>query len=54
MTERKRFQCLNCGHRFETEVLTPEERREAKREDRPVYGIACPKCHRTDIRSGWG
>lgn len=54
MTETRRFQCLNCGQRFETEVLTPEERREAKREDRPVSPVSCPRCYRTDIRPGWG
>jgi rubredoxin len=54
MTELKRFQCLNCGHRFEVQVLTPNERQEAKREDRPVSAVACPECRRTDIRGGWG
>lgn len=48
MTELKRFQCLNCGHRFEVEVLTPEEKREAKREDRPVSagGVSAMPAHR--------
>lgn len=54
MTELKRFQCLNCGHRFEVEVLTSAERQEAKREDRRVSAVACPECRRTDIRVGWG
>ncbi|RZP20265.1 MAG: zinc ribbon domain-containing protein [Erythrobacter sp.] len=53
MTEVVRFRCLNCGHRFDTEVLTEEERREARREDRPTSPVHCPKCHRTDIRRGW-
>ncbi|MGZ2428363.1 DNA-directed RNA polymerase subunit RPC12/RpoP [Rhizobium redzepovicii] len=54
MSEVKRFQCLNCGHRFEIGVLTREEKEEAKRKDEPVYPVACPRCSRTDVRSGWG
>lgn len=53
MSELKRFKCLNCGHRFEVEVLTSDEKREAKREDQPVSRVACPGCRRTDIRPGW-
>ena len=34
MPEVKRFQCLNCGHRFETDVLTTEEKQDARRKDR--------------------
>lgn len=54
MTEVKRFQCLNCGHRFEIDVLTPDEKKEARRKDEPVYPVACPQCQRTDVRGGWG
>ncbi|TBE55676.1 zinc ribbon domain-containing protein [Rhizobium leguminosarum] len=54
MTEVKRFQCLNCGHRFEVDVLTPDEKKEAKRNDEAVYPIACPQCRKTDVRGGWG
>lgn len=53
MPETKSFQCLNCGHRFETEVLTAEEKVRARREDRSVSAVACPQCRRTDIRQGW-
>lgn len=34
MPEKKRFQCLNCGHRFEADVLTQEEKEERRRRDR--------------------
>ncbi|SCX03895.1 hypothetical protein DSM25558_0579 [Agrobacterium sp. DSM 25558] len=54
MTELRRFQCLNCGHRFEIEVLTSDERQEAMRKNERVSPVACPQCRRTDIRSGWG
>ena len=47
------YRCINCGHRFTVEVLTPEERRDADRERRPVYAIACPECHRQNVRKGW-
>jgi len=53
MTERARLRCLNCGHRFEQDVLTQEERQQARREDRPTSPIACPMCRRTDTRRGW-
>jgi len=53
MPERTRFRCNNCGHRFEEEALTKEERREAERERLPVYSIQCPQCRRADIRNGW-
>jgi len=53
MTERVRLRCGNCGHRFEQDVLTADEREEAKREDRPISPIACPMCRRTETRRGW-
>lgn len=53
MPERKRYRCLNCGNRFEEEVLSPEERRIAEREHRPLSSISCPDCHRQDLRAGW-
>lgn len=49
MPERVYFRCNNCGHRFETEVLEENERREARRENRPTNAVHCPKCNRTDI-----
>lgn len=48
-----RYRCRNCGHRFVVDLLTPEERRDAERQRRPLSGIACPECHRTDVRPGW-
>lgn len=53
MTDAVRFRCNNCGHRFEAEVLTEEEKREARRDDQPVSAVRCPVCRRTDIRRGW-
>lgn len=53
MSDMKRYRCQNCGHKFEVEVLTPDERRQAEREGQPLSGIHCPECHRTDVRPGW-
>lgn len=53
MPERIRFRCNNCGYRFETQVLDEDERREARRENRPTNVVHCPQCQRTDIRRGW-
>lgn len=53
MTTRVRFRCLNCGNRFEEEVLDEDEKREARRRDQPTYPIHCPDCQRTEIRRGW-
>lgn len=53
MSERRRYRCLSCGHRFEADVLTSEEKREAQRQDRRLYPLGCPDCQRTDVRLGW-
>ena len=53
MTDVVRFRCINCGHRFETEVLSERERLEARRQDQPTWPVRCPHCMRTDIRRGW-
>lgn len=53
MTERVRYRCRNCGHRFEAEVLDERERREARSREIPTSPIQCPECHRTDVRRGW-
>lgn len=53
MTVLTRYRCMNCGKRFEIEVLTKEERREAERRQEPVYQIGCPDCRRTNVREGW-
>lgn len=54
MTELRRFQCLNCGHGVDIEVLTSDERLEATRKNERVSPVAFPQCRRTDIRGGWG
>lgn len=53
MSEKKRYRCQNCGERFEIEVLNENEKREAQKKNVPVYPIACPKCHRREVREGW-
>lgn len=49
----KRFRCLNCGHRFECDVLTKEEISQRQNNNLRSYPIHCPECGRTDIRDGW-
>jgi rubredoxin len=49
MTERVIYQCKRCGHRFETQVLTERERREAKKGNRPVFAVLCPRCECRDV-----
>jgi len=47
------YRCFNCGHRFEEEILTPEEVAEWRRQRRPFGGeIRCPKCERNTVRKG--
>ena len=53
MPNRVRRRCNNCGHRFEAEVLTDRERRDARDEGIPLGPIRCPKCQRADTRNGW-
>lgn len=53
MTEVIRFRCLNCGRRFDAEVLDERERETARRERRPTSPLQCPECRRTDLRRGW-
>jgi rubredoxin len=53
MSELTQYRCQNCGHRFEVEVLSPDERLQAEREGRPLSGIYCPECRRSDVRPGW-
>lgn len=48
-----RYRCLNCGHRFETTILAPDEVKEARRKDEPLGQVHCARCHRLDIRKGW-
>jgi hypothetical protein len=54
MTEKAKFRCLNCGHKFEEEVMTEREKEQARRENRPTHPLACPKCRRTSVERGWG
>lgn len=46
----KKYQCRNCGHRFEAEVFEEGEAELKKAATQPVH---CPKCNRTDLREGW-
>lgn len=50
MTETVRYRCNQCGERFEVQVLTDRERREAREQHRQVYAIHCPKCGSRDVR----
>lgn len=54
MTVQAQFRCQNCGEKFVTEVLTEEERIDARLKNQPTSPIHCPKCNRTDVRQGWG
>jgi hypothetical protein len=49
MSERRRYRCRICDHRFEVDVLTPEEKHEAERQHRPVFPVTCPVCFRTEV-----
>lgn len=49
MTERARFHCLNCGHEFDNEVLTEDEKLEYRRGLRRGGPVHCPRCNRTDV-----
>jgi DNA-directed RNA polymerase subunit RPC12/RpoP len=49
MPERRRYRCLNCGNRFELEVLSEKETQEALRRNQRVSGVACPKCHSAHV-----
>jgi DNA-directed RNA polymerase subunit RPC12/RpoP len=44
MTEIVKFKCNDCGHRFEQQILTEREKREAQRDRRPTMAIQCPMC----------
>lgn len=48
------FRCLNCGQRFETQILERGEKQDYERENRPTSPVHCPKCNRTDVETGWG
>ena len=53
MPTMKRFRCNNCGHRFENEWYSPNEREQARKEGIRFGSLHCPECNRTDIRDGW-
>jgi hypothetical protein len=53
MTERAKFRYLNCGEKFEEDVLTADERRQYERERRRGSPVHCPACNRTDLRRAW-
>ena len=42
---KKRFRCLNRGHKFEAEVF---ERGETVAKQQPSGPVRCPRCNRTD------
>ena len=46
----QRYQCLNCGRRFEEEVF---EKGEAEAKRAHTQAVRCPECNRTDLRKGW-
>ena len=54
MTEFVRFRCNNCGHRFETEVLSEGERREARERNQPPFTSPLPSVqeNRYQLRLG--
>ena len=52
MIEFVRFRCNNYAHRFETEILSEDERRAAKQHNQSTSQVYCPQCKRTDIRRG--
>lgn len=53
MPVKRRYRCQNCGHRFEVDVLTEQEKEQAKRREQRLYPIACPECKRQAVREGW-
>lgn len=50
MPEVVRYKCQQCGERFEAQVLTDRERREARERQRQVYAIQCPRCGSREVR----
>jgi transposase-like protein len=53
MSNLVRYRCRNCGERFEIQILTAEEVREADRRGQRVSNAHCPRCRRTDLEKGW-
>lgn len=53
----KRYRCLNCGKKWEKNILTADEVREAQRKGQPVYPVPsplhCPECGRNTVQEGW-
>lgn len=50
MSELIRFRCNQCGHRFESVVLSNGELREAQKLLRPTTKVRCSKCGGVNIR----
>jgi len=50
MPELVGYRCDNCGEGFPIERLLPHEQEQARRDGRPLYGIACPKCGSPKVR----
>lgn len=53
MTRIAQYRCLRCGYKFEVEILTEDERREAQETNRPTSSVHCPKCICTDVLPSW-
>ncbi len=53
MTETRSYRCINCGHRFNAQILTKEEKFKNEIENKPMSPLPCPKCNRIDLREGW-
>jgi len=49
MPVKVRYRC-HRGHEFESLVLTDEEKKEARRQDQPVFPIVCPTCGSQQLR----
>lgn len=44
MTDVVKFRCNDCDTRFDQQILTDREKREAERDRGPVFFVQCPKC----------
>lgn len=50
MTQLAVYRCNQCGHRFETPILSERERREAEKDKRPVFAVQCPRCSSRNLQ----
>ena len=49
MAYLQKYKCRNCGHDFETTVLTADEVQDRKWRHEPVGSVRCPNCKRGDL-----